>query len=143
MRYLSEDIRPLLEQKELIELVLLDGEGMVLDAEGDAFEPERLAALFSPLQQFLQNICGGLPLEGVEEISVRTLGPRTRVVLQPFTVAEASYLLIALFPVTTFYRQVTADIIRVVKDATRKLSQPAAQPARGGQPKEGGGKPGP
>jgi hypothetical protein len=143
MRYLSEDIRLLLEQKEIIELVLLDEEGMVLDAEGKAFEPEHLAALISPLQGYLQNICAGLPLQAVEEISVRTLGPRMRVVLQPFTVAGSSYLLIALFPVTTFYRQVTADIVRVLKDVTRKLAQPEGEPARVGQPKDGGGKPSP
>jgi len=126
MRYLSEDIRPLLEKKELLELVLVDREGMVLDAAGNLFDPEQLAALFLPVHLLLQNIGRDLPLERVEEISVRALGPRIRVVLQPFSVAETSYLLIALFPITTFYRQITADIIRVVKDVTRKLAPPAA-----------------
>ena len=125
MRYLSEDIRPLLENKELLELVLVDGEGMVLDAAGDLFDPEQLAALFLPVDLLLKNISRDLPLERVEEISVRAFGPRLRVVLQSFSVAESSYLLIALFPITTFYRQITADIVRVVKDVTRKLARPA------------------
>jgi hypothetical protein len=124
MRYLGEEIRPLLEKKELLELVLVDGEGMVLDAEGKVFNPEQLAALFLPVHLLLQNIGRDLPLERVEEVSVRAFGPRIRIVLQSFTVAEASYLLIALFPITTFYRQITADIIRVVKDITRKLASP-------------------
>jgi len=125
MRYLSEDIRPLLENKELLELVLVDGEGMVLDAEGDLFNPEQLAALFLPVDLLLKNISRDLPLERVEEISVRAFGPRLRVVLQSFSVAESSYLLIALFPITTFYRQIIANIVRVVKDVTQKLATPA------------------
>jgi len=140
MRYLSEEIRPLLEKKELLELVLVDREGMVLDAEGNLFDPEQLAALFLPVHLLLQNISRDLPLERVEEISVRALGPRIRVVLQPVTVAEASYLLIALFPTTTFYRQITADIIRVVKDVTRKLA--SGSPVQEGPPGSTGGKPG-
>jgi hypothetical protein len=125
MRYLTEEIRTLLENKELLQLVLVDREGMVLDAEGDLFDPEHLAALFLPVDLLLKNISRDLPLERVEEISVRAFGPRLRVVLQSFSVAEASYLLIALFPLTTFYRQITADIVRVVKDVTRKLAGPA------------------
>jgi len=140
MRYLSEEIRPLLEKKELLELVLVDREGMVLDAEGNLFDPEQLAALFLPVHLLLQNISRDLPLERVEEISVRALGPRIRVVLQPVTVAEASYLLIALFPITTFYRQITADIIRVVKDVTRKLA--SGSPVHERPPGSRGGKPG-
>jgi hypothetical protein len=141
MRYLSEEIRPLLEKKELLELVLVDREGMVLDAEGKLFNPEQLAALFLPVHLLLQNISRDLPLERVEEISVRALGPRIRVVLQSFTVGEASYLLIALFPLTTFYRQITSDIIRVVKDITRKLAS-SVPPDHEGPPGHTGGKPG-
>ncbi len=125
MRYLTEEIRTLLENKELLQLVLVDREGMILDAEGDLFDPEQLAALFLPVDLLLKNISRDLPLERVEEISVRTFGPRLRVVLQSFSVAESSYMLIALFPLTTFYRQITADIVRVVKDVTRKLASPA------------------
>jgi len=125
MRYLTEEIRSLLENKELLQLVLVDREGMVLDAAGDLFDPEQLAALFLPVDLLLKNISRDLPLERVEEISVRAFGPRLRVVLQSFSVAESSYLLIALFPITTFYRQITADIVRVVKDVTRKLARPA------------------
>ncbi|HEX9901928.1 MAG TPA: hypothetical protein VGB72_03610 [Acidobacteriota bacterium] len=142
MRYLGEELRPLLEKKELLQLVLVVREGMVLDAEGKLFNPEQLAALFLPVYLLLQNISRDLPLERVEEISVRALGPRIRVVLQPFTVAEASYLLIALFPITTFYRQITADVIRVVKDVTRKLTS-SVSPVHEGPPGSTGGKSGP
>ncbi|OGD09098.1 MAG: hypothetical protein A2Y86_02450 [Candidatus Aminicenantes bacterium RBG_13_62_12] len=138
MRFLSPEVRPFLERGEILELVLLDGEGMVLDAEGAHFPPEQLAAFFSPLHGLLTNIRQGLNIEAFEEISVRTLGPRMRVILQPFSAQESPYLLIALYPITTFYRQVTTDIVRIVKDCIRKLSShqaagydPAAPPKTG------------
>lgn len=122
MRYLSQEIRPLLERKDLLGLVLVDGEGMVLDAEGELYPPEQLAALFSPLHRMLDGIRGNIRVRGIEEISIRTLDPRMRIIVQAFSVQQSPYLLIALYPITTFYRQVTSDIIRIVKDCIRKLT---------------------
>ena len=139
MRYLSQEIRPLLEQRELLGLVLVDREGMVLDAEGDLYPAELLAALFSPLHKLLEDIRERMNIQGMEEISVRTVGPRLRVILQDFTVNDSSYLLIALFPITTFYRQVTTDIVRIVKDCVRRLA-PTTKEERAPGPKETGPK---
>jgi len=134
MRYLSQEIRPLLERKDLLGLVLVDGEGMVLDAEGELYPPEQLAALFSPLHKMLDNVQRNINVEGIEEISIRTLNPRMRIIVQAFSVHQSPYLLIALYPITTFYRQVTSDIIRIVKDCIRKLTP---------HPSDGAGPPAP
>ncbi|MBN2199885.1 MAG: hypothetical protein JW747_08575 [Candidatus Aminicenantes bacterium] len=135
MRYLSQEIRPLLERNEILGLVLVDGEGMVLDAEGGLYPPEHLAALFSPLYRMLDDIQHNINVEGIEEISIRTLNPRMRIIVQGFSVQQSPYLIIALYPITTFYRQVTSDIIRIVKDCIRRLTP---HPADGGDPSASG-----
>ncbi len=122
MRYLDQSTQTLIERGDVLELVLVDSEGMVLDSRGDLFPPEQLAALFSPFHRLLDNIKQSAKLGSVEEISIRTLDPRLRIVVQPFSVHDLPFLLIALYPITTFYRQVTADIMRIVKDCIRKLS---------------------
>lgn len=138
MHYFSREIQILLERGDVLELVLVDGEGMVLEARGDHYPPEQLAALFSPLHRLLETIRLNMDIGGIEEISVRTLSPRMRILVQSFSVQESPFLLIALYPITTFYRQVTSDIVRIVKECIRKLAPqgpdgevPSAPPAAG------------
>jgi hypothetical protein len=141
VRYLSHEIQPLLERRELLGLVLADDEGMVLDAVGELYPPEQLAAAFAPLHRLLEDVRRRMNVGGLEEISVRTLEPRLRVIVQSFTVQEERYLIVALYPITTFYRQVTSDIVRIVKDCIRKLTpHPDGGPEPGAAPHSGPGK---
>lgn len=140
MRYLSQEIKPLLERKELLGLVLVDDEGMVLDAEGELYPPEQLAAAFAPFHRLLDDVRRRMNVGGLEEVSVRTLEPRLRIIVQSFTVREERYLIVALYPISTFYRQVTSDIVRIVKDCIRKLTpHPEGGPETGAAPKSGTG----
>ncbi|MFQ6082921.1 MAG: roadblock/LC7 domain-containing protein [Candidatus Aminicenantia bacterium] len=113
---MNEKIKELIENGKLIQVVLVDTEGMVIKARGDLYDPEVLSAIFSPFQGLVRNIQENLKVDGVEELSLRTEGRRFRLILRYFTADGTEFFLIAICPISSSYRQITTEIIRLACD---------------------------
>ncbi|MFW6128940.1 MAG: hypothetical protein ACOC6P_01670 [Candidatus Aminicenantaceae bacterium] len=116
MKEVNEKIKAMIKANKLIQVVIIDSEGMVVNSVGQMFDDEILASIFFPSEGIIDKIQKDLDVEGVEELSFKTKGKDVRIVMRYFPVRKMRFFLVAIFPLNSFYRQAMIEIIGLFYD---------------------------
>lgn len=111
MRFFSERLKGLIKEGKVLQVVIVDSEGFVVETMGKYYDPEVLPSIFLPLEQVLKKVQNILEVNEVEEISLRTDGKKIRIILRNFPIDDLKFLLIAVCPISAPYRQIMTEII--------------------------------
>lgn len=128
MSFISNKLKGLIKEGKLSQVVVVDSEGFVIETFGESYEPDVISAAFSPLYRYIESVQETLQIEEVEEITLRTEKEKNRIILRNFIINESKFLLIAVLPVTSSYRQLMTEIIQsegesiIKKAASRELA---------------------
>ena len=98
MTFISKAVEDMIRDGKLYQAVVVDSEGLPVDARGEMFDPEILSAFAFPLQEVLRNLQDTLGIEKIKELSLRTLGRRLRINMSFFSANAVEFCLILLSP---------------------------------------------
>ena len=121
MSEVQEKIKAMINEGNLIQVALIDTEGMVVEAAGDKYNSEILSAVLFPYHNFVSKFKEELKIEGVEEFSLKNDENQIRIILRHFSANEMKFFLLAVFPVTSPYRQMTNELIRLFYSMVKSL----------------------
>lgn len=88
----------LIRSGRLLQAVLLDAEGMVIDAVGERYDLERLVAVFFGARTFAAELEQSLDLEKTVEISFRSESQRMRLNVRHVGAEGENMTLVCLVP---------------------------------------------
>lgn len=142
MKVPKEKIAELIQKKKLIQIVLLDKEGFILDSEGTMYDPDLLSAAFVPLQEVKKKLSTMLKVNRVDELSIRTNGKPFRAIMRSYDINGFSFSMVLICPLASSYRNIiaeinTAEMDDVLKQALEQdlsLIPPNHQPVSSAQP---------
>lgn len=100
MTFISKAVENMILEGKLYQAVVVDSEGLPVDARGEMFDPEILSAFAFPLQEVLRNLQDTLEIDKIKELSLRTLGRKLRITMSFFSVNAMDFCLIILSPGT-------------------------------------------
>ncbi|MDW7760167.1 MAG: roadblock/LC7 domain-containing protein [Acidobacteriota bacterium] len=101
MTFISKTVEDMIHDGKLYQAVVVDSEGLPVDARGEMFDPEILSAFAFPLQEVLRNLQDTLGIEKIKELSLRTIGRKLRITMSFFSVNATDFCLIILSPGTS------------------------------------------
>jgi hypothetical protein len=110
MKVPKEKIAELIQKKKLIQIVLLDKEGFILDSEGTMYDPDLLSAAFVPLQEVKKKLSSMLKVNQVDELSIRTNGKPFRAIMRSYDINGFTFSMILICPLASSYRNIIAEI---------------------------------
>jgi len=125
---IKEKIEGMIKDGKLMQVVLLDTEGMVVEAVGDMYDSEVLSAIFFPFQSFVNKVREDLKISEVEEFSLKSEEGKFMIILRYFTANEMKFFIIAICPVTSSYRQLTTELIHLFHEMIGVLPGEDIQP---------------
>jgi len=83
-------------RKNIMQWIIADSEGMVVESYGRIYDPEILSAIFSPLRKLLENIIENLRIKEFEEICLIPEGSQFKIHLHFFSVNNIKFFLILI-----------------------------------------------
>ena len=110
MKVPKEKIAELIQKKKLIQIVLVDKEGFILDSEGSMYDPDLLSATFVPLKDVKRKLSSMLKVNRVDELSIRTDGKPFRAIMRSYDVNGVAFSMILICPLASSYRNIIAEI---------------------------------
>ena len=142
MKVPKEKIAELIKKRKLIQIVLLDKEGFILDSEGTMYDPDLLSAAFVPLHEVKKKLSTMLKVNRVDELSIRTNGKPFRAIMRSYDINGFDFSMILICPLASSYRNIiaeinTAEMDDVLKQALEQdlsLIPPNHQPITSAQP---------
>ena len=99
MRFNKDNAEDLIQKGHLLQAALLDGEGMIIDAVGDEYDPEKMSAVFFALQNFATELERNLNLKETMEFSFRTNSLRLRLNIRHVPTEGTDLTLVCLTPI--------------------------------------------
>lgn len=118
---MNDKMKELIKSGKLIQGVIFDSEGMVVEAIGHQYNPEILSSLFFSFQSFIRDIRKSLKVGRAEEVILRAEEKQFRVVLRYFIVNGNGFYLISLVPINSHYHQTTNKIIRFFSEKLKNI----------------------
>ena len=100
----------LIEKRKLLQMILIDKEGFVLDAVGRMYDPEALSATFLPIRDTILRLKSKLKVDRVEEFSIRTFGRPYRIIMRPFELNNISFSMLIICPLASSYREIISEL---------------------------------
>jgi len=142
MKVPKEKIAELIQKKKLIQIVLLDKEGFILDSEGTMYDPDLLSAAFVPLQEVKKKLSSMLKVNQVDELSIRTNGKPFRAIMRSYNINGFTFSMILICPLASSYRNIIAeintaemdDVLKQALEQDLRLIPPNHQPVPPSQP---------
>lgn len=142
MKVPKEKIAELIQKKKLIQIVLLDKEGFILDSEGTMYDPDLLSAAFVPLKEVKKKLSQMLKVNHVDELSIRTNGKPFRAIMRSYDINGFSFSMILICPLASSYRNIIAeintaemdDVLKQALEQDLRLIPPNHQPVSTAQP---------
>jgi len=113
VKFISKTVEDMIGDGKLHQAVVVDSDGLVVDARGEMYDPEVLSAFAFPLQQTLRTLQETLGLERIKEVSLRTEDRKLRITLSFFVANAQDFCLMVLAPGAGAARAGVSDIIRV------------------------------
>ena len=110
MKVPKEKIAELIQKRKLIQIVLLDKEGFILDSEGSMYDPDLLSAAFVPLKDVKKKLSSMLKVNRVDELSIRTEGKPFRAIMRSYDINGVAFSMIIICPLASSYRNIIAEI---------------------------------
>lgn len=110
MKVPKEKIADLIQKRKLIQIVLLDKEGFILDSEGSMYDPDLLSAAFVPLKDVKKKLSSMLQVNRVDELSIRTDGKPFRAIMRSYDINGVAFSMIIICPLASSYRDIIAEI---------------------------------
>jgi hypothetical protein len=110
MKVPKEKIAELIQKRKLIQIVLLDKEGFILDSEGSMYDPDLLSAAFVPLKDVKKKLSSMLNVNRVDELSIRTDGKPFRAIMRSYDINGFAFSMIIICPLASSYRDIIAEI---------------------------------
>jgi len=89
----------LIRQGHLIQAVLLDNEGMLIDAAGERYEPEKLSSIFFSVKSLAADLERELNITEVLEFAFRMPAQRLRLNIRHVPTEGQDLILICLLPI--------------------------------------------
>lgn len=134
MKFISKTVEDMIREGKLHQAVVVDSDGLVVDARGEMYDPEVLSAFAFPLQQTLSSLQETLGLERIKEVSLRTEDRKVRITLSFFVANAQDFCLMVLAPGAGTARSGVSDIIRIEPEsapaqAAEDRSVPQAGPS--------------
>lgn len=138
----KEKITELIRKKKLIQIVLLDKEGFILDSEGSMYDPDLLSAAFVPLHEVKKKLSSMLKVNRVDELSVRTNGKPFRAIMRSYEIDGFAFSMILICPLASSFRNIIAeintaemdDVLKQALEQDLRLIPPNHQPVSSAQP---------
>ncbi len=127
MKFISKTVEDMIRDGKLHQAVVVDRDGLVVDARGEMYDPEVLSAFAFPLQQTIHSVQETLGLEKIKEVSLRTEDRKLRITLSFFVANAQDFCLMVLAPGAGAARSAASDIIRIEPE----VPPPPAIPAEG------------
>jgi hypothetical protein len=118
---MNKEINELIRDGKLIQVVILDTEGMIVEAVGDRYDSELLTSLFFHFKSFIENSQENLKLDRVEEVSLRTEKEQLKITLRYFMVERMEFFLIAVCPITRSSHQTTDEVIQMFQERLKGI----------------------
>ena len=118
---MSKEINELIRNGKLAQVVILDTEGMIVEAIGDWYDSELLISLFFHFKSFIKNSQENLKLDRVEEVSLRTEKERLKITLRYFTTDGMEFFLIAICPIISSSHEVTNEVIQIFQERLKGI----------------------
>jgi predicted regulator of Ras-like GTPase activity (Roadblock/LC7/MglB family) len=132
LKFISKTVEDMIRDGKLHQAVVVDNDGLVVDARGEMYDPEVLSAFAFPLQETLRTLQETLGVERIREVSLRTEDRKLRITLSFFVANAQDFCLMVLAPGAAAARAGVADIIRVEPEAAPPAGPaPAAPPPQG------------
>ena len=111
MRFLDQEIEKAVTEGRLFQALVADAEGFVLENLGERFDPELLAASFSPSQGLARRVQDSLGAGRVEELAVRFEDEKMRVVVRYIHHEGEGFMVVAVVPLDRGWRLLTSRIM--------------------------------
>jgi predicted regulator of Ras-like GTPase activity (Roadblock/LC7/MglB family) len=137
VKFISKTVEDMIRDGKLHQAVVVDRDGLVVDARGELYDPEVLSAFAFPLQQTLHSLQETLGLEKIKEVSLRTEDRKLRITLSFFVANAQDFCLMVLAPGAGAVRSTVSEIVHLEPDQPVPAAAPAedrsvAPPAEGG-----------
>ncbi|MBN2207528.1 MAG: roadblock/LC7 domain-containing protein [Candidatus Aminicenantes bacterium] len=126
MKFISKTVEDMIQDGKLHQAVVVDSDGLVVDARGEMYDPEILSAFAFPIQQTLRSLQETLAVERIKEVSLRTEDRKLRITLSFFVANAQDFCLMVRAPGAAAARPAVSDILRVETEAV-------AAPVRAGE----------
>jgi len=124
VKFISKTVEDMIREGKLHQAVVVDSDGLVVDARGEMYDPELLSAFAFPLQQTLRSLQDALGLEKIKEVSLRTEDRKLRMTLSFFVANAQDFCLMVIAPGAGADRQAVSDIIRIEPEAVPLPARP-------------------
>ena len=98
MRFNKSRGSDLIREGHLLQAILLDAEGMLIDAVGDRYEPERLSSIFFSIRKLGSDLERDLEMKEVMEFSFRTSDEKLRLNIRHVPSHGQDLYLVCLLP---------------------------------------------
>jgi len=116
MRFLDVEVERAVEEGRVKQVLVADGEGFVLENVGNQFDPESLAAAFSPSHGLAQRLQETLGCGLVGELAVRLEPERLRIVVRYLLHDNERFMIVVVLSTERGWRLLTNHIIRKIME---------------------------
>lgn len=117
MTFISKTVENMILDGKLYQAVVVDSEGLPVDARGEMFDPEILSAFAFPLQEVLRNLQDTLGIDKIKELSLRTLGRKLRITMSFFSANAMDFCLMILSPGTAAHPPALSELVPMEEGA--------------------------
>lgn len=135
MKFISKTVEDMIRDGKLHQAVVVDSDGLVVDARGEMYDPETLSAFAFPIQQTLRSLEETLAVDRIKEVSLRTEDRKLRITLSFFVANAQDFCLMVLAPGAAALRPSVTDILpsEPPEAAPPPATAPAPVPAGGAE----------
>lgn len=117
---MTKKIEGILKNGNLYQIVVVDNEGMAVEAIGNLYDPEMLSALFSSTLRFVTDLKRNLKVNGIEKLSLK-IGKRPfKFILRFFKVDGKDFFIIAICHVNCSHSQAMKEIIFTLHEKAKQ-----------------------
>lgn len=118
---MNKEMTELLNNGKLIQGIILDTEGMIVEAVGDRYDTELLTSLFFHFQSFINSSQENLKLDKLDEVSLITEKEQLKITFHSFAIDEMELFLIAIYPMDSSSGQSAHEIIRIFQERLKSI----------------------
>ena len=118
---MNKEMTELLKNGKLIQGIILDTEGMIVEAAGDRYDTELLTSLFFHFQNFIDSSRENLKLDRLDEVSLITEKEQLKITFRSFSIDEMELFLIAIYPTASSSGQSAHEIIPIFQERLKSI----------------------